>query len=281
MSEISIANQIVTASGGRQIAYFDSGSQGNKGGSSEPVIVLLHGFCGSSAYWERIVPLLENKGRIIVPDLRGHGRSSAPEEQVYEIDAFADDLLLLLNELGLESVSLFGHSLGGYVALAFAERSPDRLKSLSLVHSTAKPDSEEAKKNRDKAAAAIQEKGIHPFVDGLIPKLFAPKHLESMEPIVKHIIEIGYGTSGAGAAATAQGMKTRPDRTGVLSQLHIPLLLIAGSEDAIIPAENTFTTKGPHVTQVVLDGSGHMSMVESPAALGERISAFMSYLSTI
>lgn len=281
MNAISLAKQTVTIAGGRQIAYYDSRSQDDHSDSADLVAVLLHGFCGSSSYWEQILPIVERKARIIIPDLRGHGRSGAPTDDVYEMDAFAEDLLLLLDALRIDKISLFGHSLGGYVSLAFAQRNPDRLKSLSLIHSTAKPDSEEAKKNRDKAAGAILSGGIEPFVNGLVPKLFAPAHLESMKETVQRIIEIGFGTSPEGAAATALGMKARPDRTAFLDQLRIPVLLIAGSEDGLIPVENTFTTKGPHVSQVLLSGAGHMSMAEAPSELGKHVSAFLSFLSTI
>ncbi|MFC5652832.1 alpha/beta fold hydrolase [Paenibacillus solisilvae] len=281
MKALSLANQSITIAGGRQIAYYDSQSQEKSAVSTEPAAVFLHGFCGSSAYWEQLLPIVESRARILIPDLRGHGSSSAPADDVYEMDAFAEDLFLLLDALHIEKISLFGHSLGGYVSLAFAERHSDRLKSLSLIHSTAKPDSEEAKKNRDKAAAALQDGGIDPFVNGLVPKLFAPAHLESMKESVQRIIDIGSGTSAAGAAATAFGMKARPDRTAMLDELQIPLLLIAGSEDGVIPVENTFTANGPHVSQVLISGAGHMSMVEEPAELGKQVSAFISFLSTI
>lgn len=281
MNVLSLSNETVTLADGRQIAYYDSYKQTDSTASTEPAAVFLHGFCGSSSYFEQILPLVERQARIIIPDLRGHGRSSAPSEDSYEMDVFAEDLLLLLDALRIDKISLFGHSLGGYVSLAFAQRNPERLKSLSLIHSTAKPDSEEAKKNRDKAAKAILDVGIEPFVNGLIPKLFAPVHLETMKETVQHIINIGHGTSEAGAAATALGMKARPDRTAILDQLQIPLLLIAGSEDGLIPVANTFTANGPNVSQVLLSGAGHMSMVEASSELGEQIAAFMSFLSTI
>jgi 3-oxoadipate enol-lactonase len=274
MTILSLANRTAALPNGFQAAYYDSDT-GSGMLPENTAIVLLHGYCGSSAYWEKIVPQLEELGRLIVPDLRGHGRSSAPEEEIYRMDAFAEDLALLLEELQIDGICLFGHSLGGYVSLAFAESYPDRIKSLGLVHSTAMPDSDEAKQNRDKAANAIREGGIRPFVEGLVPKLFAPSHRESMADRVTRMIEIGTGTSPAGAAATALGMKERPDRRGVLERIDVPKLLVAGSEDGLIPAEKTFTAEGPEVTRELLEGCGHMSMVEKPSALSERIAAFV------
>ncbi|RAP75315.1 alpha/beta fold hydrolase [Paenibacillus montanisoli] len=271
--QLSLTNNAFQLPSGETVAYYDSAPQ--SGESASAAIVLLHGFCGSSAYWAEIVPLLAARGRVIVPDLRGHGGSSAPQQSSYEMEHFAEDLLLLTRELGLSSVHLFGHSLGGYVSLAFAERHPDLLKSFGLVHSTAKPDSEEAKGNRDKAAQTLLADGIGPFVEGLVPKLFAPEHRESMADAVSHIVDIGRGTSAAGAAATALGMKARPDRTAVLEGLAVSRLLVAGSEDAVIVPANTFTVDGPHVTQSLLEGSGHMSMIEAPEQLAGELMAFL------
>ncbi|WP_308638473.1 alpha/beta fold hydrolase [Paenibacillus silvisoli] len=271
--QLSLANNVFQLPGGETIAYYDSAPQ--SGESAAAAIVLLHGFCGSSAYWAEVVPALAACGRVIAPDLRGHGGSSAPRQSPYEMERFAEDLLLLARELGLAPFHLFGHSLGGYVSLAFAERQPELLKSFGLVHSTAKPDSEEAKGNRDKAAASLLADGIGPFVEGLVPKLFAPEHRTSMTDAVTHIVEIGRGTSAAGAAATALGMKARPDRTAVLEGLDVPRLLVAGSEDAVIAPANTFTVDGPHVTQSLLEGSGHMSMIEAPEQLAGELISFL------
>ncbi|NBD23571.1 alpha/beta fold hydrolase [Paenibacillus glycinis] len=268
----SIANLSFAAPGGRTIAYYDSAPSA---GGTGKTIVLLHGFCGSSAYWEAVLPQLEGAGRVIVPDLRGHGRSSAPRQPVYAMEDFASDLEQLLAHLDAGAVWLFGHSLGGYVSLAFAERNPDKLAAFALVHSTAKPDGDEAKGNRDKAAQALRSDGIDPFVTGLVPKLFAPAHRESMAERVERMIDVGRGTDAEGAAATALGMKARPDRTGVLEGLAVPVLLVAGSEDGVIPPANTFTADGPQVKQALLEGCGHMSMTEAPDKLAAALLAFL------
>ncbi|QYR20572.1 alpha/beta hydrolase [Paenibacillus sp. sptzw28] len=280
MSILSLANNSVTLMEGLQTAYYDSGESGSHL-PADCAIVLLHGFCGSSAYWENVVPKLEGLGRVIVPDLRGHGGSSAPSGEVYLMESFAEDLSMLISQLQIEHICLFGHSLGGYVSLAFAERYAHRLKSLSLIHSTALPDGETARSNRDKAVQSIRENGIRPFVEGLVPKLFAPEHRESMADRVQRMIEVGSGTSPEGASATALGMKVRTDTRAVLAGLTVPRLLIAGAEDGVIPTENTFTTEGPNVSQVLLSEVGHMGMIEKPDIVGERISAFIRFLSTL
>src|SRR5690606_35851185 len=117
--------------------------------------------------------------RVIAPDLRGHGESAAPEG-VYSMESLADDVRKLLDHLGLQRVVLLGHSLGGYVTLAFAERYPERLAGFGLLHSTAFPDTEESRENRLRMAEIARRRGSAPVIDNLVPKLFSPANREKM-----------------------------------------------------------------------------------------------------
>lgn len=244
-------------------------------GTGAPLL-LLHGFCGSSGYWNRIVPTLAASRRVIVPDLRGHGRSEAPDEPVYAMEDFADDIAALIRTLGLTKPVVLGHSLGGYITLALAERHPELLGGFGLVHSTARPDTEEGRAGRDKGIATIRSEGIAAFVDGLVPKLFAPDHLASMPEAVEDARQIGYRTSAAGAAATQEGMKRRPDRNRVLTETELPVLLVAGAKDGIIPPEKVFSVERDSITRVKLEGAGHMGMLEAPDALAAAILDFVA-----
>jgi 3-oxoadipate enol-lactonase len=249
-----------------QMAYIDEG-QG-------PVVLLIHGFCGSSAYWEQVIPVLSASYRVIAPDLRGHGQSPAGSE-TNTMELLADDMAALLTHLHLDQVIVFGHSLGGYVTLALVERHPNLVQKFSLVHSTALPDSEEAKVKRSQGIHSIRENGIVPFVDGLVPKLFAEAHLKTMEGQVKATIELGYLTSPAGAMHSLEGMRIRPERNHVLRDHNIPILLVAGSEDLIIPAERMFTVEGAHIQTNIIKGVGHMSMLEAPEQLIPIMTSFI------
>lgn len=260
-------NKKSVEAGGVRLAYGEEGH-------GHPV-VLVHGFCGSSAYWEKVVPLLSNRFRVITPDLRGHGSSEAPDtEGVYSMEQFASDLKGLLDALGLEKVVVLGHSLGGYATLALAEAYPGRLAGFGLVHSTPLADTEEGKRNREAGIRTIREKGIGEFVEGLVPKLFAPEHLVNMAPEVERVKEIGRDTSPEGAAATQEGMRRRPDRSRVLETAEVPVLLIAGFRDGIAPPEKVFAVARDTFTQIQLDGAGHMSMYENPELLAEAIASF-------
>ncbi|MGG1675382.1 alpha/beta fold hydrolase [Neobacillus sp. NRS-1170] len=247
------------------IAYTDQGE-------GEP-IVLLHGFCGSSQYWEEVVPELSKNYRVIVPDLPGHGQSD-PFEDTCTIDDFANRIKGLLDELTIQKVTMFGHSLGGYITLAFAEKYSDRLKGFSLVHSTAFPDSDEAKKGRDANAEKIKHEGIQPLIEGLIPKLFSADHQN--ETYVETAKKIGFATPPQGAIGTLIAMKDRPDRNKVLETTNLPVLLIAGEHDQIIPAEKTFSVKKATIRQSVIKNAGHMSMYEEPKELISDMKLFLS-----
>jgi len=274
MTTTTLADRKVKLPNGTEIAYHLREAAAN-GGS--PPVVLLHGFCGTSAYWADVLPLLPEGTAVIVPDLRGHGSSPAPADDIYRMEAFADDIEGLIGSLGLDRVILFGHSLGGYIAAAFAERHPHRLQALGLVHPTALPDPETAREGRDRAAEAIRRDGIGPFVEELVPRLFAAEHLEPMADKVEAVKAAGRMTSVHGAAATALGMKERPDRSPLLESLRIPILLVAGARDGIVPQERTFSFASDAVTRRVLDGAGHMGMLECPnelaAAMREWIEA--------
>ncbi len=250
---------------GATLAYRDEGT-------GAP-LVLIHGFCGSSQYWQEVIPALATEFRVIAPDLRGHGDSSAPDES-YTMDKMADDLARLLDHLELPKVVMFGHSLGGYVTLAFAEKYADKLTGFSLVHSTAYPDDEKGKENRLKGMESIRENGMEPFIKALVPKLFAPDHVTTMQDAVQLARQIGLATDPQGAIRTLEGMRDRPDRNHVLRNAQIPILLVAGENDQIIPKEKTFSVDAPHVRQELIPSAGHMGMLEAPEALVPIIRQF-------
>jgi pimeloyl-ACP methyl ester carboxylesterase len=184
----------------------------------------------------------------------------------------AEDIKLLLDALEISQVLLYGHSLGGYITLAFAEAYPERLQGFGLIHSTAYPDSDAAKENRLKGKALIKEQGIRPFVDDLIPRLFAPAHTDTMRAEVEAVKEIGYGTDPDGAIAVLEAMRVRPDRRQVLRDARVPVLLLAGEEDQIVPVANVHAAGGPHITAVRLAECGHMGMFEAPKQLARVLS---------
>ncbi|WP_144548144.1 alpha/beta fold hydrolase [Bacillus sp. X1(2014)] len=249
------------------MAYIDSGE-------GKP-IVLLHGFCGSSSYWEFVIPTLSADYRVIALDLPGHGQSD-PLQGSSTIENLADQVKNLLDALNLPEVTMFGHSLGGYITLAFAEKYGGQLSGYSLIHSTAFPDSEEAKKARSANIEKVNKSGIYLLIDGLVPKLFSPENQD--ENYVGIAMEIGYTTSAEGAIDALNAMKDRPDRNRVLESSTLPILLVAGERDQIIPAEKTFSVSKANIRQSIIKDSGHMSMFENPMELVSEIQEFLAHL---
>lgn len=237
-------------------------------------IVLLHGFCGSHEYWNKIIPDLSKKHRVLAVDLRGHGSSSTAKDE-YQIEQMADDIAKLIRALDVEKATIIGHSLGGYVTLAFAERFPEMLHSFALIHSTALPDDEAGKANRVKGMERIEKEGIEPFVHDLIPKLFAPQNLERFDGEIQFAQQIGNKTSKYGAIGALKAMKNRGDRQKVLQNPDLPILLIAGRNDQVIPPEKTFLHKGAHIMERTLEKSGHMGMLEESDQLTGIIFEFL------
>lgn len=238
-----------------EIAYKDMGE-------GEP-IVFLHGFCGSMSYWDKVAPELSKEYRVILIDLRGHGASSSTTYP-FTIDDLAKDIKEVLEVLKVGQVHLFGHSLGGYITLSLVEHYPEKVKGYGLVHSTAYPDSDEAKSGRVTAANNIEKDGIEPFIEGLIPKLFSDQSLVTLTDEVEKAKQVGYYTDPKAAQQTLLAMKARPDRNELLTKKVIPLLLIAGSDDKIIPVDRTFSAEADHIHSNVIHEAGHMSMYEKP-----------------
>lgn len=249
--------------GSSKFSYIDSGE-------GKDTLLFIHGFCGSREYWQKVLPKLKEKYRVIAVDLRGHGASDSNETS-FSIEDLAGDIALFLEEQNINQVYLFGHSLGGYIALSFAEKFPDKLNGFSLIHSTAFPDDQAGKEGRMDSVEKIETAGMPAFIDGLIPKLFA----DSDDPHIELVKTIGYQTRETGAIGSLHAMRNREDKNYVLRETVLPVLLVAGDKDKVVPPEKTFSVKGKHIKEVILEGCGHMGMLEAPDQLAIEIGRFV------
>ncbi|WP_043931916.1 alpha/beta fold hydrolase [Bacillus sp. EB01] len=252
--------------GNTEISYFDNGK-------GKP-IVLLHGFAGSKLYWEKVIPELAAGYRVIAPDFHGHGDSTMGLEK-FSIEEMADAIKELLEYTGLQKVTMFGHSMGGYVTLAFAEKYPEMLDGFSLVHSTGSSDSEEAKAGRESNAKKVVEEGLDILIHGLAPKLFSPDNEEHCKDEIDQVKKIGLSTSIKGTVSALLAMKERRDRNDVLENTDLPVLLVAGEYDQVIPPEKTFSVEKPNIEHHLIHGAGHMSMYEEPEELIKVMKQFL------
>lgn len=238
-------------------------------------VVLLHGFPLSSLIWQEQQKQLSDQYRVITPDLRGHGKSPILPG-VYEMETMAGDVFALLDSLGIEKAVLMGHSMGGYVALAARKLAPERLLALGLVASQAGADTEEGKQSRYKTADKVAAEGSKVIADAMIPKLFAP-NLPAESPIIEQVRRIILGTEPAGIIGTLKGMAARADSTAMLPTIEIPVLLLTADQDQIIPAAKAkaMAAAMPKATLTIIEGAGHMPMLEKPEATTAGIRGFL------
>jgi len=181
-------------------------------------LVLVHGFCESKEVWKDFSAILSSKFRVITPDLPGFGESKL-EDPNTSMDYYADKLHALLNHLNIHKCILVGHSLGGYIGLAFAEKYEHRLWGLGLFHSTAFEDTQEKKDNRDRTIKFVEKHGVEAFASTAVTPLFYPPKREELKKEIELMIRIAAGSSKEGVIAAAQAMRDRKDRTNVLKKI--------------------------------------------------------------
>ncbi|MBN1454389.1 MAG: alpha/beta hydrolase, partial [Anaerolineales bacterium] len=197
----------------------------------------------------------------ITPDLRGFGQSEVVESQ-YKIADMAADTAGLLDQLGIEKAAIAGHSMGGYVALAFARAYPERVLGLGLVASQSPADPPERKQGRYDAAAEIMKTGVESVAESMSAKLTPD---ERVQAFVRGLIA---KQQPAGLANALKAMAERDDSTSVLSGFKFPVAIVHGEVDELIPIQRAQEIKAaiPHAVLRELSGIGHMPMLENPQA---------------
>lgn len=245
-------------------------------GTGEPV-VLIHGFGEDSRIWDQQVTFLESNHQLIIPDLRGSGGSTLNEIPL-SIESMADDIKLILDEEKISSCIMFGHSMGGYITLAFAENYPHYLKAFGLIHSSAYADSDEKKEARRKSIAFINRHGAFEFMQSAIPNLFADNFNQQQKNKVDELIEQSRQFSNEAVIGYYEAMIVRPDRTIVLYNTPVPVLFFIGEEDqAVNPKDAIKQSALPAVCKVkIVSGIAHMGMWEATGELNKCMSEFIN-----
>lgn len=227
---------------------------------SGKTVVLLHGFCESHTVWNNIAERLSGHYRVLVPDLPGFGQSALLHAP-FSLDDVAKVVLKELTDRGIESMVVFGHSLGGYVALAMAQLEPHRFKGIGLVHSTALPDNAERKANRNRVIDFISQHGSEPFVRSFFQNLFTDPDHPAQPDLVHQALAISPQTLTAYTLA----MRDRPDRTPFLTSYPGKVLYITGENDPLISLESILKQTellGPKAMAEVIADTGHMGLIE-------------------
>ncbi len=246
-------------------------------GQGDPVL-LIHGFPESGTLWDRVGKKLAEQFTVMVPDLPGAGGSLTTSENL-SMEDMAEVIAVILQREGLTGAVIAGHSMGGYVALAVAALYPDLIKGLSLVHSTAKADSEEKIQTRLKSIQLIRKGGKEAFVKGMIPNLFSERFRQRSPAIVAEQIDRAMDMEGDSMISFYNAMIKRADHTNSLMELSFPVQWIVGEEDALIPLnvamEQCFLAEVNFVS--LYKDCGHMSMLEAPEALANDLAVFVDY----
>lgn len=234
-------------------------------GSGIPLI-FLHGFPFDHTIWEPLVPFLECEARLILPDLRGFGKSPVTED-IYSMRLLAEDIYQLINRLKIDRVILVGHSMGGYVSLAFAHAYPQHLAGMVLVSTQAAADTPERRQSRYKLAEAVSRKGAKVVASGMVESLTPKKELLST------IQELILQAHPSGIIGALKGMAERNDLTEQLAQIQVPTVVLAGTNDQILPFEKmeTLAQMLPKGWLVEVADSGHMLMMEEPQLVASTI----------
>ncbi|MGH3648182.1 MAG: alpha/beta fold hydrolase [Micromonosporaceae bacterium] len=251
-----------------------------RAGSGVP-LVLLHAFPLSSQMWGAQRGGLSRESDVVTPDQRGFGESASPDAfqgVPADLNEAVDDLVRLLDQLELPRVVLGGLSMGGYVALAFARRYPDRLRGLLLANTKASADPAEAAANRHRIADAVQRAGTsEPLLTEVFPKLLAPGAAERAPKLAESVAELVRSAPPNAVAWAQRAMAGRTDTLEVLVSLAVPVLVIAGEADALMARTEADAMAGAarDAELVTIPGAGHLSALEAPREFNEAVSGLL------
>ncbi len=240
--------------------------------TKRPTLVLLHGHPLSPVIWDFLSSSLEDDYAVVKPDFSRLTDHTS-------IDAYAEELHGQLSSSEKGPCVLIGHSMGGYIALAMAEKYPERVKGMVLFNSTAfaDPDTDEQRQKRQDAQTMLETAGGHSFVEKAIPSMFSEEHRQILADEVQQLVDAHKNLPTEAMLAGLQAIRSRPDRSGVLQSASFPVLIIAGREDKAIPFERSeeLRQKLSNAEFVVLEHSGHLGMIEEPEASLLAIEPFL------
>ena len=219
-------------------------------GKGQPLI-LLHGLCEDSTIWDEFIKGLTNDFLIIRPDLSGFGESDILAE--HSIERMAESVKAVLNHLHIKKCIMVGHSLGGYVSMAFQKKYPSVLTGLGLFHSHPFADTDAKKEERLKAIQFVERNGHIVYVKQLIPKLFAELFATSNEFLINSLIFKASKYKPETITGAHKAMLARPDNADILKDCPCPVLLIVGKQDKTIPFEvSAAMLPLPNIAKIVI-----------------------------
>ena len=245
-----------------------------------PVVMLVHGFGETGSIWKEQAEYLSGHCMLIIPDLPGSGESELPvmDRKNLSIEDLAESIHSIITSENIDECTLLGHSMGGYITLAFAEEYPDKLKAFGFIHSTAFADSEEKKQNRKKGVEMMDKYGSYAFLKTTTPNLFAEAFKKEHGDEVNKLMEEGRQFKKENLQQYYRAMMQRFDKTNVLKNSKVPVLFIMGTEDVAAPLNDVLKqVHQPEISYIhIVENTGHMSMLEMPGKLNELLKNFIN-----
>ncbi|HEY4936227.1 MAG TPA: alpha/beta hydrolase [Puia sp.] len=242
-------------------------------------VMLVHGFMEDRRIWDPLLSGIEEKYNWILPDLPGSGRS-AYNSSLPELKDFAEALLAIAEFENIRELVLIGHSMGGYITLAFAEKYPEKISALGLFHSSSYPDTAEKKDSRDKNIRFIQKNGAGLFVEQAIPGLFSDSFKINHPDEIRKLIGRYANFERDSLVLYLNAMKHRPVTTEVLKSITKPVLFIMGEEDKAVPLKDAL--EQCHLPQIayihILTHTAHMGMIENTSLCNSFIDRFLEQI---
>jgi YbgC/YbaW family acyl-CoA thioester hydrolase len=243
-------------------------------------ILFIHGFPLDRTVWRHQLAGLSRWKRI-APDLRGAGASSAPADG-YSVARYADDIVHVLDALGLERAVVCGLSLGGYILFELLRRHPGRVRAAVFCNTKAAADSAEARRGRDEMAALAEREGTGggAVAERLLPQLLAPATFAAQPDVVAHVREMINRTPVPGLVGALHALRDRPDSTPMLGTIGVPVLVVAGEDDKIAPSGGmrAMAQAIPGAQFAVIPAAGHLAPLEQPLATSRTLADFLDGL---
>lgn len=226
-------------------------------------IVLLHGFLENMDIWRRFSDSLSKKYQVLLIDMPGHGLSEIQSAESHSMELMADIVNDVLEKLDIHKCVMIGHSMGGYVTLAFAENYQDKLLGFGVFHSHAFADSTEAKINRGRAIQLIKE-NHKDFISAFIPDLFTKENQKKLSQEISFLQEASRSISKEAVIAALEGMRHRTEKEKLLQTTNLPVLFIIGKQDPRTPLDKMLPQIAlpKHAEVLLLNDVAHMGYLE-------------------
>jgi 3-oxoadipate enol-lactonase len=254
---------------------------GDPPGDRHDPVVFLHAFPLAQTMWDEQVTGLRSECRVVTFDWRGFGEStSGPETS--SMDLFADDLAALLDQLKIQRAVVCGLSMGGYAAFAFHRRHKERIAALVLANTRAGADSPEGRQSRFEMAGLVRKSGTEAIADTMLPRLLGASTRNTSPEMVESVRRTILRNRPEPVAQALLAMAGRPDSTDILGLIEVPVLVIAGTEDAIIKADEmeAMASLIPNAEFCPIETAGHLSNIEQPTNFNRAITRFLKTRTT-